>query len=125
MELYRSIAKVDKLGWDWSPPATPMSAASDLAQRMTLLPKKSLLSADGRIDQPDGELVAQLLSSLIPENMNVGLILPASGAQSGAADSRAGSDAAVAGHAGGGATPTGGAAGAAGQALLQRPRRNR
>merc|ERR550514_1579839 len=80
MGLYRTLAKAARLQWDWTPPASPDDDAPALAEAMTQdWPRTALLSGNSRIDEPDGDLVGDLVSKLGPNNMNVGLELPAAG----------------------------------------------
>mmetsp|Transcript_100249 Transcript_100249/g.283755 ORF Transcript_100249/g.283755 Transcript_100249/m.283755 type:complete len:1075 (-) Transcript_100249:44-3268(-) len=75
--LYKSIANISALEWDWAENSGPMDTASELAEFMTRgMPVDKLLSAPGRIDKIDTTLVASLLEKVNPENMNVALVYP-------------------------------------------------
>jgi insulysin len=75
--LYKSIANISALEWDWAENSGPMDTASELAEFMTRgVPVDKLLSAPGRIDKIDTTLVASLLEKINPENMNVALVYP-------------------------------------------------
>mmetsp|Transcript_22894 Transcript_22894/g.66018 ORF Transcript_22894/g.66018 Transcript_22894/m.66018 type:complete len:1164 (-) Transcript_22894:110-3601(-) len=74
--LYETIADISKLNWDWAQPTGPSSTVSDLAERMTRLPARHLLSGDERIDRLNPGLVASLLKRLTPDNMNVAYVNP-------------------------------------------------
>lgn len=74
--LYKSIADIQRLLWDWSSSPAPVDAVSTMADAMTWLPVKKLLLGS-RIDVPDPELVAALLRLLVPSNLNVIRVMPA------------------------------------------------
>ncbi|CAK0814173.1 unnamed protein product [Prorocentrum cordatum] len=75
--LYKSIANISALEWDWDEMSGPMDTASGLAGLMTRpVPVDKLLSASNRIDKIDTKLVASLLEKINPENMNAALIYP-------------------------------------------------
>jgi hypothetical protein len=61
MELYSSLSRIAKLGWDWSEPAGPSDTASAIAEAMTRLPAKYVLSGDSLIEQQNASLVESLL----------------------------------------------------------------
>jgi secreted Zn-dependent insulinase-like peptidase len=69
--LYDSLSRVAKLSWDWSAPAGASDTASALAEAMTRLPPKFLLSGDSLIEQPNASLVQSLMDYIRPDNMNV------------------------------------------------------
>jgi len=75
-ELQQSLANVTKIAWDWAQAKGPSETASDLAERMTRLPARRLLSGDDIIEEPDSNLVYSLLTELKPTRMNVGFIDP-------------------------------------------------
>jgi insulysin len=75
--LYRSIANISALEWDWDEMSGPMDTASGLAGLMTRpVPVDKILSATGRIDKIDTKLVASLLDKINPDNMNAALVYP-------------------------------------------------
>jgi len=75
--LYKSIANISALEWDWDEMSGPMDTASGLAGLMTRpVPVDKLLSASSRIDKIDTNLVASLLEKINPANMNAALIYP-------------------------------------------------
>lgn len=76
-KLYTSLKDVIKLQWDWAEPSGPSSTAMDLAERMTRLPSGALLTGDTLIDAINSTRVMQLLNMIRPDNMNVGLVIPA------------------------------------------------
>jgi len=74
LELYRSLADINQLEWDWHQPDSPSKTASDLAEALTRLPLKDLLSGDIVVSQPDSTIVEKMLKMLVPGNMNIGLV---------------------------------------------------
>jgi len=75
-ELYKSLADISALEWDWSEPSSPADTASGLAEQMIQIPMPELLSAGARIDNRNASLVSDLLARLRPDNMNVGVVDP-------------------------------------------------
>lgn len=72
--LYRTIADVNRLEWDWSEPSGPSATVGDFAERMTRLPAKNLLTGDFLISHMKPELVSHLLYLLRPDHMNVAIV---------------------------------------------------
>eukprot|EP00933_Yihiella_yeosuensis_P039382 TRINITY_DN33382_c0_g1_i1.p1 TRINITY_DN33382_c0_g1~~TRINITY_DN33382_c0_g1_i1.p1 ORF type:complete len:1156 (-),score=258.79 TRINITY_DN33382_c0_g1_i1:389-3481(-) len=67
--LYKSLADIRKLNFDWLQPAAPMIAAKTMAERMTRLDPARLVSGDNLIASPDPALVTSLLERMTPENV--------------------------------------------------------
>jgi len=78
-KLYDSLARINKLKWDWAEPSGPSDTASTLAERMIRLPAKDLLSGDSLIEKTNSTLVSSLIQALEPANMNVIYVDAASG----------------------------------------------
>lgn len=72
----KSLGKCAKLDWDWSSPPAAADAASSIAEKMTRLQKEDLLSGDDLLEEPDANKVTEQMSKLLPEKMNVGLVIP-------------------------------------------------
>mmetsp|Transcript_126986 Transcript_126986/g.283017 ORF Transcript_126986/g.283017 Transcript_126986/m.283017 type:complete len:832 (-) Transcript_126986:4-2499(-) len=72
--LYRSLANVSKLEWDWAPQQGAADTASTLSERLTRLPHEDVLSGDALIQEFDLDLVQQLLDQLHPNNAIVGFV---------------------------------------------------
>jgi insulysin len=70
-KLYSSLARINKLKWDWAEPSSPSDTASALAEKMTRLPVADLLSGDSLVVEPNSTLVSSLIKQLEPGNMNV------------------------------------------------------
>lgn len=70
-KLYDSLARVNKLQWDWDEPQGASDTASTLAERMIRLPVDKLLSGDNLIGKSNSSLVSSLIEALTPANMNV------------------------------------------------------
>lgn len=73
-DLYDSLASVQKLKWDWGGQTGPVDTASDLAERMTRVKPQDLLWADSVIENPNPQLVHDLLLKLVPTNMNIAFV---------------------------------------------------
>lgn len=73
-KLYDSLARINKLKWDWADQASPSDTASNLAEAMIRLPAEHLLSGDSLIEKPNSSLVSSLIDALVPANMNVILV---------------------------------------------------
>jgi len=77
-KLYDSLARINKLKWDWAGQASPSDTASNLAEAMIRLPAEHLLSGDSLIEKTNSSLVSSLIDALVPANMNVILVDPPS-----------------------------------------------
>ncbi|CAE7923325.1 unnamed protein product [Symbiodinium sp. KB8] len=69
LELYRSLADLSQLEFNWTQPDAPGDAAKDYAERMLRLPPRLLISGDTRIDRTDPERVQHLIDLLTPQNL--------------------------------------------------------
>merc|ERR1719428_1077056 len=76
MTLFRSIAKVQKLMWDWSEESEPSTTTQDLVEEMTRLPKEDLLDGDYITPDPNEKLTRQVLDAMTPDNMIVQFVDP-------------------------------------------------
>lgn len=74
-ELQTSLADLLKLQWNWDEVATGADLVMDLSARFIGTEAKDLLSV-GRMDLPNTTLVADLLSRIRPDNMNVFMVDP-------------------------------------------------
>mmetsp|Transcript_59031 Transcript_59031/g.104910 ORF Transcript_59031/g.104910 Transcript_59031/m.104910 type:complete len:1231 (+) Transcript_59031:42-3734(+) len=78
MDFYKSLQEMYQLEWDWSEPLAADEVASSLAEAMTRLPTKELLSGDSLISRKDPDFLSSIWKSLKPDNMNVALVSPSS-----------------------------------------------
>lgn len=75
-QLYKTLANITLLQWNWKEKADAANTVSDLAERLTRLPPEHLLSGDELIVRPNSTLVASLLERMVPETMNAGFVDP-------------------------------------------------
>ena len=71
-DLYKSLARIDKLEWDWQEAGGPSDTASNYAEAITRLPAKSAVGRWSDLG-PRPRAGSEVLSKLTPENMNVTL----------------------------------------------------
>lgn len=77
-KLYRSLARIAQLEWDWGERTGPSATAQTIAEQMTRLPVSDLLSGDALIASPNASVVSRLLEAMEPRNMNVAFVAPKS-----------------------------------------------